>query len=709
MTGATAISSNGKYVVGVSPNGGMRWSEAEGSVPLTDVYYPRGVSADGQTVVGNGRGGGEGAPRPQIWVNGKNYSSPGAVTGTGPPIYWDTTLNAVSDSGFRVIGTERGRGQDVMGAALWLGTARVEPTSSGEGFIGWPISPGSTRAYEGLDMSFTGNTVLGSSESGAVIWRTGQDLGTLQGLTTGAHLQHLSPNGRYAVGRGVLYDIDGKVETRFTTPGLVLNDATGVSNNKRVVGNVSDNSMTRPFYWDDGLSTAIDLKGYLINQPGLSPALQGWTLTGASDISADGRTIVGTGINPQGQQQAWIADIAKYVVLNFGQATPGQFKHTPTPTDPGFHEYIPTGSGLGSLAVAPNDQQTLVEEVQAIFDRSGVKNIEVTTDQNLQATAVNVYFASQDWPNEDVAGASLTEYLDPVTGTQVLGINRHATTNTGNVIVFPKAFAANAPPRDFGGLEFVSETIAHEVGHALGLMHVDLNGPFGPNAGGSAGGPFEVMERGARKNDPEQFHNAEMPIMTGGLPVQNPFSQQQYTSNPLFGLRHFVDGIPESALIAQGAQQVLPGHLEGDAILFINGEFLEFFAPDRELYNVQLLLGLPLTGESGYVTVKNVPVSTISQVGNLLKGLPLGSAFKLLAATEQGGALDVGIATLDDDGLGSVEVPLTGYFTEFALTKFNTDGTYMILATGSFGQVPEPSCIMLALFGVVCTRLRWRR
>jgi hypothetical protein len=49
------------------------------------------------------------------------------------------------------------------------------------------------------------------------------------------------------------------------------------------------------------------LKGILTNIYGLD--LTGWTLTGASGISDDGKTIVGRGINPDGNEEAWIAGL----------------------------------------------------------------------------------------------------------------------------------------------------------------------------------------------------------------------------------------------------------------------------------------------------------------------------------------------------------------------------------------------------------------
>ena len=52
---------------------------------------------------------------------------------------------------------------------------------------------------------------------------------------------------------------------------------------------------------------------------GGATGLTGWTLTQASGISADGRTIVGFGRNPRGQTEAWIAH------LDLGPTLAGDF------------------------------------------------------------------------------------------------------------------------------------------------------------------------------------------------------------------------------------------------------------------------------------------------------------------------------------------------------------------------------------------------
>jgi len=58
------------------------------------------------------------------------------------------------------------------------------------------------------------------------------------------------------------------------------------------------------FIWDAGAGRRL-LSDVLVTEFGLD--LTGWTLTGARAVSYDGRTIVGSGFNPSGQVEAWIA------------------------------------------------------------------------------------------------------------------------------------------------------------------------------------------------------------------------------------------------------------------------------------------------------------------------------------------------------------------------------------------------------------------
>ena len=59
---------------------------------------------------------------------------------------------------------------------------------------------------------------------------------------------------------------------------------------------------------------------------GLGSSLAGWTLTEATAITPDGKTIVGNGIDPQGQQEGWI------VKLDTPPPPPPTGRQTPTIT-----------------------------------------------------------------------------------------------------------------------------------------------------------------------------------------------------------------------------------------------------------------------------------------------------------------------------------------------------------------------------------------
>ena len=72
-----------------------------------------------------------------------------------------------------------------------------------------------------------------------------------------------------------------------------------------IVGSDGMGGTGTAFIWDEqnGIRPLAEVLALL----GLDVA--GWTLYEATGISADGRTIVGSGVNPDGFQEAWIATI----------------------------------------------------------------------------------------------------------------------------------------------------------------------------------------------------------------------------------------------------------------------------------------------------------------------------------------------------------------------------------------------------------------
>lgn len=77
----------------------------------------------------------------------------------------------------------------------------------------------------------------------------------------------------------------------------------------RVVGSGTTPSGERAFLWDP-INGMRDFHTVLTTEEGLWAELEGWMLTVAHAISADGTAIVGQGLNPFGQTEAWRAQIA---------------------------------------------------------------------------------------------------------------------------------------------------------------------------------------------------------------------------------------------------------------------------------------------------------------------------------------------------------------------------------------------------------------
>ncbi|MGB1129751.1 MAG: hypothetical protein ACPG4K_06860 [Haloferula sp.] len=144
--------------------------------------------------------------------------------------------------------------------------------TSGGGMVGLGDLPGGgAKSSDALAVSSDGSVVVGSGNSGqgpeAVIWRNGviEALGDLDGGETNARLLDINSSGSIAVGQGT---------TASGAVAMVWNDALGLGN----------------------------LKSLLVGQ---GVDMSGWTLTEATGISEDGQVIVGNGINPDGNPEAW--------------------------------------------------------------------------------------------------------------------------------------------------------------------------------------------------------------------------------------------------------------------------------------------------------------------------------------------------------------------------------------------------------------------
>ena len=155
--------------------------------------------------------------------------------------------------------------------------------------------------------------------AGALVTSAGATLITPESVGNATMVNDLSIDGGVAVGQASLsgpFAGFGLVSFRWTAAGglqvLPVPGSASSANACSVLGDVVVGSYlnfgtagTRAYYWNatDGV---VDLQDELVNNQGLGAALQGWALLSACDVSADGRSIVGLGRNPQGCEQAFV-------------------------------------------------------------------------------------------------------------------------------------------------------------------------------------------------------------------------------------------------------------------------------------------------------------------------------------------------------------------------------------------------------------------
>jgi len=230
------------------------------------------ISADGQTVVGTAAG--QGAFwEPFRWTSSGGMRSLG-FTGFGYGVSADgNTVVGMAGYGFR-----------------WTVPGRLE-------------SPIGTQAFR---VSADGGTVVGRAGSYASRWT---QAGGLQTIVPDA-AWGVSPDGNLVVGRHDLYTHYEAFRWSATGGVLDLGVLPGSGNFSEAHDTSADGSVVvgesgQAFIWTPAMGMR-PLRDVLA-EDGLD--LTGWTLTTAWGVSDDGTIITGSGINPDGQTEAWIATI----------------------------------------------------------------------------------------------------------------------------------------------------------------------------------------------------------------------------------------------------------------------------------------------------------------------------------------------------------------------------------------------------------------
>ncbi|MBN1267308.1 MAG: hypothetical protein JXA25_17590 [Anaerolineales bacterium] len=161
-----------------------------------------------------------------------------------------------------------------------------------------PDLPGGREVLEPNDMSEDGSVIVGYSETGPEI-EIDEDADCIPSMQTPTKeaFRWSFETGTVSIGSGEAFAVTNDGNTIVgMTQGFLPGDG------GRAPGYPDPSSA---FIWKESLGQ-ISLQQYLADTHGLASQLENWALLAATDISADGREIVGYGINPEGNIEAWL-------------------------------------------------------------------------------------------------------------------------------------------------------------------------------------------------------------------------------------------------------------------------------------------------------------------------------------------------------------------------------------------------------------------
>lgn len=215
----------------------------------------------------------------------------------------------------------------IVGSA-WLANGHEACCWTNGVMSGLGVLPGGSHFSTAYGVSGDGSVIVGksASENGgeAFRWDNGilTGLGDLPGGGFDSEARDISSDGDVIVGQGLSengYEACRWAEGQVCglgdlNGGDYSSIAYGVSGDGNViVGSGGGNSGQEAFMWDatNGMRSLVDV---LASEYGLD--LSEWQkLTAAYAISADGRTIVGDGVNLDGDTEAWVARIPEPTTL----------------------------------------------------------------------------------------------------------------------------------------------------------------------------------------------------------------------------------------------------------------------------------------------------------------------------------------------------------------------------------------------------------
>lgn len=324
------VSNDGTTVVGraIHPGGNeaFRWTQAGGMQGLGDLpgggFFSEAysTSGDGSAVVGRSVS--------AFGIEAFRWTQAGGMQGLGTlggGTLGSSEAHSVSADGSVVVGF----GTSLSGrdeAFRWTQAGGMQ----GLGILGGGHLPSQTFSSQAWSTSADGSVVVGSSASPnsaveAFRWTQAggmQGLGNLPGGSFSSIALSTSADGEVVVGSSVSFN--GTEAFRWTQAGGMqgLGALAGGGFNSQANSTSADGSVVvgrstasgggKAFLWDsiNGMRALDD-----VLQADFGLDLTGWMLRDARGVSDDGLVVAGWGINPNGRQEAFIANMRQDVVV----------------------------------------------------------------------------------------------------------------------------------------------------------------------------------------------------------------------------------------------------------------------------------------------------------------------------------------------------------------------------------------------------------
>ncbi|MCB9851720.1 MAG: PEP-CTERM sorting domain-containing protein [Phycisphaerales bacterium] len=300
------ISADGNVIIGrpQSTSGAARpfvwcyglWHPIDASFAPDISFYTNGISADGSVIVGHGHD-----TSTDYW--GAYRLADGGITPLEVPGFDFAVANDVNGDGSIIVGyASRSTPINEKRAVRWdNGVPSLLPIGS-DGTI-----PHEARAISTDGSTIVGEAIIPGIASQAFRWSIVDGVipfRTTQPEYEESHAWGVSANGEYVVGVDEFAAGFGYTSFRWGPDEVIdMGIAPFAAQDVSADGSII---VGGTYLWQDGIGLRL-LQEFLMTDYGLDTS--GWTNLAAGSISDDGMVIVGSGTNPNGVREGWIATI----------------------------------------------------------------------------------------------------------------------------------------------------------------------------------------------------------------------------------------------------------------------------------------------------------------------------------------------------------------------------------------------------------------